>query len=91
MDTRKSLRSCRRDDQAFSHGCGAERLWEVHLDGAALAEYAMRTGYATAEKARFANGEIVVEADRVCFLGEESVNSYTVALFVNFLQDECIN
>lgn len=61
------------------------------IDGAALAEYAMRTDYATAEKARFANGEIVVEADCVCFAGEESVNSYTVALLVNFLQDECIN
>lgn len=61
------------------------------IDGADLAAYAERTEYAEAEKARFRTGEISVDADCVRFLSDASVNSYTVALLVNFLQDECIN
>lgn len=60
------------------------------IDGAALADYAAGTEYAAIEKARFSSGEISVEADCVTFGTAESVNSYTVALLVNFLQDECI-
>ena len=61
------------------------------IDGAALAAYAAGTGYAADEKARFANGEISVEADCIRFNSPPAVNSYTVALVVNFIQDECIN
>lgn len=61
------------------------------IDGDDLAAYAERTEYAEAEKARFRSGEISVDADCVRFLSGDSVNSYTVALLVNFLQDECIN
>ena len=61
------------------------------IDGASLAAYAGNTSYADAEKARFSSGEISVDADCVRFATTESVNSYTVALLVNFLQDECIN
>ncbi|MBR1588781.1 MAG: zeta toxin family protein [Kiritimatiellae bacterium] len=61
------------------------------IDGASLAAYAVGTGYAEAEKGRFSSGEISVDADCVRFATAESVNSYTVALLVNFLQDECIN
>ena len=61
------------------------------IDGASLAAYAARTDYAEAEKARFGNGEITVDADCVRFNAPGAVNSYTVALVVNFLQDECIN
>ena len=61
------------------------------IDGASLAAYAEGTGYAEAEKGRFSSGEISVDADCVRFATAESVNSYTVALLVNFLQDECIN
>lgn len=61
------------------------------ISGDDLAAYAERTEYAEAEKARFRAGEITVDADCIRFLSAESVNSYTVALLVNFLQDECIN
>ena len=61
------------------------------ISGNDLVAYAERTEYAEAEKARFRSGEISVDADCVRFLSDSSVNSYTVALLVNFLQDECIN
>ena len=61
------------------------------IDGISLADYAKRTDYADEEKARFSTGEIAVESDCVRFRTEEAVNSYTVAMLVNFLQDECIN
>lgn len=60
------------------------------IDGASLSEYAVHTDYAEAEKLRFVTGEIAVDADCVRFGTDASVNSYTVALLVNFLQDECI-
>ena len=60
------------------------------IDGVSLSEYAAHTDYAEAEKLRFATGEIAVDADCVRFGTDASVNSYTVALLVNFLQDECI-
>ena len=61
------------------------------IDGEALCAYADSSGYAEEEKSRFRSGEIVVDADCVRFISDASVNSYTVALLVNFLQDECIN
>ena len=56
-----------------------------------LKSYASLSGYSDVETARFACEEIHVERDCVRFETTESVNSYTVALLVNFLQDECIN
>ena len=58
------------------------------IEGADLVAYAARTEYAESEKARFRTGEITVEAD--CIRFNAAVNSYTVAMAVNFLQDECI-
>ena len=59
--------------------------------GEALVAYAAQTSYAESEKRRFISGEITVEDDCVRFLSPESVNSYTMALLVNFIQDEFIN
>ena len=61
------------------------------VDAETLVAYAERTDYAETEKARFRTGEIVVDSDCVRFLREGAVNSYTVALLVNFLQDEFLN
>ena len=61
------------------------------IDGETLAAYALRTEYAETEKRRFRSGEIAVEEDCIRFNSAEATNSYTVALLVNFLQDECIN
>ena len=61
------------------------------VDGETLAAYAMRTEYAESEKRRFRSGEIYVDEDCVRFNSAEATNSYTVALLVNFLQDEFIN
>ena len=61
------------------------------VEAESLAAYAERTEYAEAEKARFRTGEIKVDSDCVRFLCDDAVNSYTVALLVSFLQDECLN
>ena len=61
------------------------------IDSQALCAYVSGTEYDETEKARFDSGEISVDADCIRFASEESANSYTVALLVNFLQDECIN
>lgn len=61
------------------------------VTGDALAAYASHTSYAESEKRRFTSGEITVDDDCVRFHTPESVNSYTVALLVNFMQDEFIN
>lgn len=61
------------------------------IEASALEAYARHSSYAECEKSRFVSGEIVVDADCIRFLSDEAVNSYTVALLVNFLQDECIN
>lgn len=60
------------------------------IEDGALAAYAERSTYDDSEKNRFRNGEISVSDDCVRFSTAESVNSYTVALLVNFLQNECI-
>lgn len=59
------------------------------IDGQTLSAYVSGTQYADVEKARFFSGEISVDADCVRFVSGEAANSYTVALLVNFLQDEC--
>ena len=60
------------------------------IDGETLVAYALRSEYSNTEKNRFRSGEISVDADCVRFNSVESINSYTVAMLVNFLQDECI-
>ena len=60
------------------------------IDGETLVAYALRSEYSDTEKNRFRSGEISVDADCVRFNSVESINSYTVAMLVNFLQDECI-
>ena len=60
------------------------------IDGASLMAYVDSSQYDEAEKDRFRSGEIVVEEDCVRFASQGAVNSYTVALLVNFLQDEYI-
>lgn len=69
-----------------SHACFAP----FPIDGARLSAYAERSAYAEAEKAHFRTGEIAVDEDCIRFRTDAAVNSYTVALLVNFLQDECI-
>lgn len=54
-----------------------------------LVRYAEASEYNETVKAAFRDGRIAVEGDCVTF-APEAVNSYTVALFTNFLQDEMI-
>ena len=61
------------------------------IDGDALISYVDRTEYEETEKRRFRTGEITVNHDCVRFNTQNAINSYTVALLVNFVQDECIN
>ena len=79
-------------DDVFAHVRRSRAFFSPFpIDGASLASYVGRTGYSDEEKGRFLSGEISVDADCVRFATAESVNSYTVALLVNYLQDECIN
>lgn len=61
------------------------------VDSATLAAYVESTQYDECEKGRFRSGEIAIEGDCARFNADEAVNSYTVALLVNFLQDEFLN
>jgi len=61
------------------------------VDGESLMAYVEASGYDEREKARFRSGEISVDSDCIRFNAKEAANSYTVALLVNFLQDEFIN
>ena len=60
------------------------------VDAASLLAYVEKSQYAESEKALFRSGAIAVDFDCVRFHVAEAVNSYTVAMLVNFLQDECI-
>ncbi len=60
------------------------------IDGASLMAYVEASQYDEAEKERFRSGEIAVDEDCVRFASKDAVNSYTVALLVNFLQNEYI-
>ena len=61
------------------------------IDIEGLIAYAEQTEYPETEKEHFRSGKIVVDADCIRFMCAEAINSYTVALLVNFFQDECIN
>jgi len=61
------------------------------VEPTALAAYVESTQYDECEKMRFRAGEIALERDCVRFNTDGAVNSYTVALLVNFLQDEFLN
>ncbi|MBQ3288330.1 MAG: hypothetical protein IJH50_02835 [Kiritimatiellae bacterium] len=61
------------------------------VDSASLAAYVESSQYDECEKMRFRSGEIVVEGDCARFNADDAVNSYSVALLVNFLQDEFIS
>lgn len=54
-----------------------------------LKRYAEKSEYDETVKMMFREGRICVEGDCVTF-APEAVNSYTIALFTNFLQDEMI-
>ena len=61
------------------------------VEASSLMAYVEASQYDEKEKARFRTGEISVDADCVRFASQEAINSYTVALLVNFFQDEFIN
>ena len=61
------------------------------VDSASLEAYVESSQYDECEKMRFRSGEIVVEGDCARFNEDDAVNSYSVALLVNFLQDEFIS
>lgn len=79
-------------DDVFAH-VKRERAYlaPMPIDGNDLVAYVKASQYADVEKLHFLSGEISVENDCVRFATAESVNSYTIAMLVNFLQDECIN
>lgn len=79
-------------DDVFAH-VKKDRVFSapMPIDGDRLVAYASASQYADGEKRRFISGEIYVEGDCVRFGSAASINSYTVALLVNFLQDECID
>ena len=79
-------------DDVFARVMETRRMFAPFpVETASLMAYVEASQYGEEEKARFRNGEISVDADCVRFATLESVNSYTVALLVNFLQDEFIN
>lgn len=51
-----------------------------------LLKFALNSEYSNATKAFFRNGDINVKDDTIRFCSKESVNTYTVALLTNFLQ-----
>ena len=61
------------------------------IENADLAAYAAASEYDSSVKAQFANGDIAVVDDCIRFASPASVNSYTIALVVNFLQSQSIN
>ena len=60
------------------------------IAGESLQAYAKASSYDDAVKACFQNGAIRVEADCIRFLDPAAINSYTIALLTNYLQDEHI-
>ena len=79
-------------DDVFSH-VKRDKVFPspMPIDGSSLVAYAKASQYSDREKTFFASGEIAVEGDCVRFRSEASINSYTVALLVNFLQNEFID
>lgn len=62
----------------------------LSIDGAELKKFAAESEYAQDVKDVFEDGRIAVEGDLVRFASAEAVNSYTIALLTNFLQQEYI-
>ena len=60
------------------------------IAGESLQAYAKASSYDDAVKACFLNGAIRVEADCIRFFEPAAINSYTIALLTNYLQDEHI-
>ena len=60
------------------------------VEASSLLAYVEKSQYAEGEKTFFRSGAIAVDFDCVRFHAAGAVNSYTVAMLVNFLQDECI-
>ena len=60
------------------------------VDGGHLSDYVQNSDYEARVKSFFSAGDVAVCDDCVRFRTTESVNSYTVALVTNFLQQECI-
>ncbi len=58
--------------------------------GESLQAYAKASSHGDAVKDCFLSGAIKVEADCIRFLDPSAVNSYTIALLTNYLQDEHI-
>lgn len=56
----------------------------------AMLKFVADSEYSDATKAFFQNGDIAVTDDTIRFGSKESVNTYTVALLTNFLQQEHI-
>lgn len=61
------------------------------FDSRRLISYVDRSLYAPEVKACFVNGEIVINEDCVHFRSRTAINTYTIALLTNFLQNESIN
>lgn len=61
------------------------------VDGDRLVAYVNGTQFPDGQKEHFRSGAISAKNDCIRFSTDEAVNSYTVAMLVNFLQDEFIN
>ena len=62
----------------------------VPVDQSDLLEYTIASEYDENTKEHFVQGRIFIEGDIVRFLSKDAVNSYTIALVTNFLQNSCI-
>lgn len=55
-----------------------------------LLQFVSNSQYSDETKEFFMNGDIIVKEDTIRFVSKESVNTYTVALLTNYLQQEHI-
>jgi predicted ABC-type ATPase len=60
------------------------------IAGESMTAYAKASSYDDSVKEPFMDGKIKVDADCVRFLDPSAINSYTIALLTNYLQDEHI-
>lgn len=63
----------------------------LSVDGELLSRYVRQSEYAPQTKAYFENGDIFAASDAIRFRTGDAVNTYTVALLTNFLQNEHIS
>ena len=61
------------------------------VDSESLSRYVRQSEYAPQTKAYFENGDIFAASDAIRFRTGDAVNTYTVALLTNFLQNEHIS